>query len=106
MPLINSAEINSAKTTENYDVISNVGVWSYVTNGSKSGWTLTEKTTVVEVNNNTQTTTQEQPEQTKPQETEQKPQEEEQKPVSTEKAYSKAKTYYVKLYHNVMLFSI
>ena len=96
MPLINSAEINSAKTTENYDVISNVGVWSYVTNGSKSGWTLTEKTTVVEVNNNTQTTTQEQPEQTKTQETEQKTQEAEQKPASTEKAYSKAKTYYVK----------
>lgn len=92
MPLINSAVINATKSSEKYYVISTVGVWSYVTNGSKSGWTLTEKTTAIEENSNsetTQTNTQNQEETTEPEQNEQQP-------VSTEKTYSKSKTYYVK----------
>lgn len=93
MPLINGAVINSTKSTEKYDVVSTVGVWSYVTNGSKSGWVLTEKTTKVEENTQSeepQTSNETQPE------TPTTEQNEEEQPVSTEKTYSKSKTYYVK----------
>ena len=116
MPLINSISINTAKTTEKYDTISTVGVWSYISNGSKSGWVLTEKTTKVQENNQsqnnneaqqqqtqqqteqqTQQQTEQQTEQQTQQQTEQQTQpQQEQKPALTEKIYSKSKTYYVK----------
>lgn len=90
MPLINGTVINTTKSTEKYDIISTVGVWSYVTNGSKSGWVLTEKATKIEENNNqTQTT---EPET----QTTEQTQKEEEEPQTTEKTYSSTKTYYVK----------
>lgn len=112
MPLINSIAINTAKTTEKYDVISTVGVWSYITNGSKSGWVLTEKISKTQENNQSQENNQpqesttnnnetQQSNQTQPETPQQQTQEpakqkQEEKPASTEKIYSKSKTYYVK----------
>lgn len=90
VPLINGDIINSTKSGEKYEIISNVGTWSYIKNSEKSGWVLSEKLTIVNENepqNNNEGNNTENTEQTKT---------EEQKEEKTEKLYSEAKTYYVK----------
>lgn len=108
-PLINGDIINNAKSGEKYQVISNVGLWSYIKNNEKSGWVLTEKLSIQEVtaestenketnsseennnsNNNEENKTQEENKNTENKEEENKENE------STEKKYSSSKTYYVK----------
>lgn len=98
-PLINGIVINSANSNETYEVVSKVGLWSYVKSGEKTGWILTEKT--VDSNNEAiqNPVDENKPEENKAEEN--KPEEnkvEENKPekFSTEKIYSKSKTYYVK----------
>ena len=90
VPLINGDIINSTKSGEKYEIISNVGTWSYIKNSEKSGWVLSEKLTIVNENepqNNNEGNNTENTEQTKT---------EEPKEEKTEKLYSEAKTYYVK----------
>lgn len=118
VPLINGDIINTTKSGEQYDVVSNVGVWSYVKNSEKSGWILSEKLTIINENtqNNTEvvseennengteqnqnedtTTEQDQNENTQEQTSNNEEEQTEEKEVSsTEKTYSEAKTYYVK----------
>lgn len=107
IPLINGDIINNAKSGEKYQVISNVGLWSYIKNNEKSGWILTEKLSIQEVTaestENKETNSSEENsnnnEENKPQEenknTENKA-EENKENESTEKIYSSSKTYYVK----------
>lgn len=80
MPLIGMTAIGSTNTDEVYQVISTAGLWSYVKDGSKEGWVLTEKSTEVS----------DESEETKPEESEKTEE------SSTEELYSKSKTYYVK----------
>ena len=99
MPLINADVINTAKSAEKYQVVSNVGLWSYIKNDEKSGWILTEKLTIQEISveNNTTNSSEENNEENNDQQQENadnqtsKNDEEE----STMQTYSSPKTYYV-----------
>ena len=86
MPLISMAAMDVTSTSETYEVVSTVGLWSYVKAGEKEGWVLTEKSTEASEDNKEDNTNNEEtkPEETKPEQS------------STEKLYSKSKTYYVK----------
>ncbi len=92
-PLINGIAINTANSNEVYEVISKVGLWSYIKSGEKEGWILTDKTAIV----NQETPAQNQ-EKSPEEENKQEKNEEENKKAesSTEKLYSNSKTYYVK----------
>ena len=109
VPLINGDIINTTKSGEKYDIVSNVGVWSYVKNSEKKGWILTGKLTIVDENNNSDQKEENTPEGNTPNENtensnvneeqnnkQEQPKNEEKKEEPTEKTYSKSKTYYVK----------
>lgn len=99
MPIINGIVINNTKADEEYDVVSNAGVWSYVKSGNKAGWVLTEKITAVST---------EKTEEPKPEEKQEEPKEENKQDEKNQKTeepkaeepadtnYSSPKTYYVK----------
>lgn len=99
MPIINGIVINNTKADEEYDVVSNAGVWSYVKSGNKAGWVLTEKITAVST---------EKTEGPKPEEKQEEPKEENKQDEKIQKTedpkaeepadtnYSSPKTYYVK----------
>lgn len=91
VPLISGAVVNSAKTDEKYDIISTVGLWSYVTSSTKSGWVLTEKITITDSETKNENT-----EQDKPSEKTEEQSNTNNEQTSTEKMYSSARTYYVK----------
>ena len=99
IPLINGSVIDTAKSGEKYEIISNVGLWSYIKNNEKEGWILTEKLSTTQKNDQQQNQTTNQPTTEQKQENENKePQKEETtvEKTTTEKTYAKAKTYYVK----------
>lgn len=117
IPLINGDIINTAKSGQKYDIISNVGVWSYIKNDEISGWILTEKLSlkVVDADNKGDETTSEDnktdentenPEESKEENQEDKKEEvqennaeenkkEDVKEENPETTYSSSKTYYV-----------
>lgn len=117
IPLINGDIINNAKSGQKYDIISNVGLWSYIQNDEISGWILTEKLSleVVDTNNKGDETTSEdnktdenteKPEESKEENQEDKKEEvqennteenkkEDVKEENPETTYSSSKTYYV-----------
>ena len=104
VPLINGDIINSTKSGEKYEIISNVGTWSYIKNSEKSGWVLSEKLTIVNESepqnnnegNNTENNTENTEQNTEQNNNEEQTKTEEPKEEKTEKLYSEAKTYYVK----------
>lgn len=95
IPLINGDEINNAAMGEKYEVVNTAGLWSYIKNDTKRGWVLKEKLNAVEDNNSNKVKdsnvstngSAEKKDDTETQKSEEK--------ASTEKIYSKPKTYYV-----------
>lgn len=114
IPLINGDIINTAKPGEKYEIISNVGLWSYIKNEEKCGWILKDKLSITEENisdnkenatNNENLTSEGNDETVKPNENNSEEDKKEEKKddkkeetkteTSTEKKYSKSKTYYI-----------
>lgn len=100
IPLINSDEINKAKSGEKYEVLSSAGAWSYVKNESKEGWVLTSKVSVTEQtsssNDENTTKAQDNNEKDNSTTTENNDKKEETKKEEDKKEETTKKTYYVK----------
>lgn len=100
IPLINSDEINKAKSGEKYEVLSSAGAWSYVKNESKEGWVLTSKVSITEQtsssNDENTTKAQDNNEKDNSTTTENNDKKEETKKEEDKKEETTKKTYYVK----------
>lgn len=94
MPIINGIVINNTSADEEYDVVSSVGVWSYVKSGDKVGWVLTEKLTAISTEKTEEPKTEEKQEEKAEEQQEEQNQEKKEEPADTK--YSSARTYYVK----------
>ncbi len=89
LPVINGDVLNEVDKDQEYTIVSNLGVWSYVKSDNLSGWILTQSLSVEEDSATPETT--ENNETT----TENEQQEEQQAEQKPDSLYDEEKTYYV-----------
>lgn len=97
MPAINGDVINTVKSNQKVTVISNVGVWSYVTIDSTTGWILTNnlKTEEVKTSSENENNQNKEEQQNNNEENTENKTEETVVEEKTETMYSSSKTYYI-----------